>query len=59
MKPDMSSEAITRRLKSASDLRDLCLKLGEARPPAVKEDSAEYHFKKKDTEWTTSTNALI
>ena len=51
MKSDMSSEAITRRLKAASDLRDLCLKLGEARPLAVKEAPVEYNFRKKEQQY--------
>ena len=49
MKHNMTSEAITRRIKAASDLRDLCLKLGKARPQVVKEEPAEYNFKKKDS----------
>lgn len=42
MNPDMSSQAVTRRIKAASDLRDLCLKLGHARPMQVKEGAPEY-----------------
>lgn len=47
MKTDI--EAITRRLKAASKLRDLCLKLGEARPMTANEESVEYNFRKKDS----------
>jgi hypothetical protein len=32
MKVDMSPAAITRRLRRASELRDLCLSLGKAKP---------------------------
>lgn len=42
MKTDMSSQAITRRIKVVSELRDLCLKLGKARPLAVNEDTPQY-----------------
>jgi len=42
MKTDMSSQAITRRIKAVSELRDLCLKLGKARPLAVREDAPQY-----------------
>lgn len=42
MKTDMSSQAITRRIKATSELRDLCLKLGEAHPLSVKEDPLPY-----------------
>jgi hypothetical protein len=49
MKVDMSPEAVTARLKLASQLRRLCLSLGKARPvdirieePAVADASTEY-----------------
>ncbi len=48
MAADMSSQAITRRLKAASDLRALCLQLGQSSTMVVKEDTAEYNFKKKE-----------
>jgi hypothetical protein len=38
----MSSQAITRRIRAVSELRDLCLKLGESRPLAVKEEFIPY-----------------
>jgi len=38
----MSSHAISRRIKAVSELRDLCLKLGKARPLTVREDEPEY-----------------
>ena len=51
MKADMSSKAITRRIKAVSELRDLCLKLGKAQPLVVKEDGSQYRtrndFKEK------------
>ena len=42
MKTDMSSKVITRRIKAVSELRDLCLKLGKARPLVVREDAPPY-----------------
>jgi len=42
MKTDLSSQAITRRIKAVSELRDLCLKLGKARPMAISEDAPQY-----------------
>jgi hypothetical protein len=42
MKTDMSSQAVTRRIKAVSELRYLCLKLGKARPVAVSEDAPQY-----------------
>lgn len=42
MKPDMTSQAITRRIRAASELRDLCLELGKARPLVVKEEPTIY-----------------
>jgi hypothetical protein len=59
MKDDMSSEAITSRLKAASDLRDLCLKLGQARPLVVNEDTVPYKTILKGKLWKTQTNELI
>jgi hypothetical protein len=50
MKTDMSSDAITRRLKAASELRDLCLKLGEARPLTVEEEPTPYRTKMSKNE---------
>jgi hypothetical protein len=43
MKAEMSSKAITRRLKAVSELRDLCLKLGNAKPSGVvREEMSAY-----------------
>jgi hypothetical protein len=42
MKVDMSAEAVTRRLRQASELRDLCLALaGPRRPPKPEEKPSE------------------
>jgi hypothetical protein len=46
----MSSQAITSRIKAASELRDLCLKLGEANPLAVKEEPVPYKISMSENE---------
>jgi hypothetical protein len=38
----MSSQAIDRRIKAVSELRDLCLELRKARPLVVKEEAPQY-----------------
>ncbi len=50
MKTDMSSQAITRRIRAVSELRDLCLKLGEANPLAVKEEPVSYKIRMSENE---------
>lgn len=57
MKVDMSPEAVTARLKSASQLRRLCLALGKARPvdrpvaqPAVADASSIYELPPQSTD---------
>jgi len=53
MKVDMSPEAVTARLKLASQLRRLCLALGKARPvkqPAVRDASTIYERRQQSTD---------
>jgi hypothetical protein len=53
MKVDMSPEAVTARLKLASQLRRLCLSLGEARPveqPAVADAPTIYELPPQSTD---------
>ena len=41
MKTDMSPEAVTMRLKQTSELRRLCLALGQREPEEVTESSTQ------------------
>ena len=53
MKVDMSPEAVTARLKLASQLRRLCLALGKARPvkqPAVADAPTIYERTQRSTD---------
>jgi len=53
MKVDMSPEAVTARLKLASQLRRLCLALGKARPvkqPAVGDAPTIYERTQRSTD---------
>jgi len=46
MKPDMSPQAVTKRLRQTGELRKLCLALGRRRSPAC-EKTGEVPSKKR------------